>query len=67
MTAYLRHAIGPCLAVFFQGKEYQFNSRLPDLSRLHASELAKALGDEDVLPIQWKILATSERGSFALP
>lgn len=52
---------GPCVAVFFQGKRYSFNSALRDLSLVTARELAAELGEQVVFPIQYEVVATAER------
>ncbi len=55
-----------CLGLFLNGETFQFNPRLADLSEGNATRLAVALGDENVFPIQFEIVATSERGDFRL-
>jgi len=55
-----------CLGLFLNGESFEFNPRLADLSEANATRLAVALGDENVFPIQFEIVATSERSAFRL-
>ena len=52
---------GPCFGVFFEGKTYQFNRSLAEHASIAAVELAEALGEKAVFPMQVEIMATGER------
>lgn len=52
---------GPCIAVYFQGKLYSFNGNLRERSLATARDLANALGESAVFPIQFEVVATSTR------
>lgn len=52
---------GPCVAVYFQGKLYAFNSNLREWSLKTARELAVALGEKAVFPMQLEVVATNAR------
>jgi hypothetical protein len=55
------YVTGPCVAVYFQGKLYSFNSNLRERSLATARELANALGEKVVFPMQLEVVATSAR------
>jgi len=55
------YVIGPCIAVYFQGKLYAFNSALRERSLVAARELAAALSEQAVFPIQYEVVATAEQ------
>ena len=55
------YVTGPCMAIYFQGKLYSFNSALRERSLATARELAAALGEQSVFPIQYEVVATSEQ------
>lgn len=59
--ALVGYTSGPCIAVYFQGKLYSFNPGLRQPSLAAARELAAALGENAVFPIQYEVVATSEK------
>lgn len=55
-----------CLGLFLNGKQFRFNQNLADLSAGDATKLAVALGEVNIFPAQFVIVATSERRDFVL-
>ncbi|NML43996.1 hypothetical protein HHL11_09565 [Ramlibacter sp. G-1-2-2] len=53
------YVTGPCMAVFFRAKLYSFNPNLRNLSLETARELASALGEKAVFPMDLEVMATS--------
>ncbi len=57
LTGYLT---GPCFGVFHEGKAYQFNGALRTHALQAAAELAAALGEGNVFPMQVEVMATGQ-------
>jgi hypothetical protein len=57
---------GSCFGVFHAGKHYQFNASLREHSARASAELAKALEEEVIFPMQIHVVATGERKEVQL-